>query len=194
MRGKNEFRFHPLNEEKSYGIVVPVVTTAEGRCLLFEVRSRSLHTQPLDLCFPGGRLLDGEAPEDGAVRETKEELLLDDTQLGPREALPAQIGPDGGAVYPFSCKLTEYYQSFSKLEVETVLLIPIHELLRTPPERYGATLVTKPDPGFPFALVHNGESHVFSEKRTEYLFYRHTKGTIWGLTANILKDFLEEEV
>ena len=43
-----------------------------GLCLLFEVRSPKLKSQPGDICFPGGRS-GGESPQECALRETQEE-------------------------------------------------------------------------------------------------------------------------
>ena len=62
-------------------VIIPLIKTENGPEVLFEVRSEKIGRQPGDVCFPGGALLEGEAPLDAAVRETCEELLISPDQL-----------------------------------------------------------------------------------------------------------------
>jgi 8-oxo-dGTP pyrophosphatase MutT (NUDIX family) len=55
-----------------YAVLIPFVTTEEGKALLLEVRSQ-LVKQPGEICFPGGRVEAGETPVETAVRETCED-------------------------------------------------------------------------------------------------------------------------
>lgn len=48
---------------------------ADGLHLIFEVRGRNL-SQPGEVCFPGGRMEQGETPAECALRETEEELSI----------------------------------------------------------------------------------------------------------------------
>ena len=78
-------------------MLLPLVNTADGISVLFEVRAAKLGWQPGDVCFPGGR---AECSDDSfaatALRETCEELGLDadDVQLiGGLNYLVTHMGP-----------------------------------------------------------------------------------------------------
>jgi 8-oxo-dGTP pyrophosphatase MutT (NUDIX family) len=54
--------------------LAPLVRVDGQTHLLFEVRALHMRRQPGEVCFPGGRIEQGETPLECAVRETTEEL------------------------------------------------------------------------------------------------------------------------
>ena len=66
---------------KQFAVCIPLLETNEGYGLLFEVRSAKIDRQPGDICFPGGMLEPGETAAKAAVRETCEELLVEESSL-----------------------------------------------------------------------------------------------------------------
>ncbi len=193
MMKKGNTVFHGLNDDNKYAVLVPVLVKPEGKFLLFEKRSASLKTHPGELCFPGGRLNPGEDPLHGAIREMMEEMMVKERQIKKPVALPPQIGPDGGPVFPFYAELSKYENTFSSLEVEKVLCLPVNTLLKTPPLTHEVILTSEPEPGFPYDLLQGEKDRLFAKKHMTYYFYRTAGGTIWGLTARILKDYLEAD-
>ena len=45
---------------KFFSVTIPLIETEEGLSMVFEVRAAGLKTQPGDICFPGGRMEEGE--------------------------------------------------------------------------------------------------------------------------------------
>ena len=113
---------------RRYALLVPVWEEAGELSLLFEVRSPSLHTQPGEVCFPGGGAEPGEGPQRTALRETAEELGLVPpmVELGP--ALPPVRRRAGEQIYPFLGRLCPGWReglSLGKDEVAEVFSVPL---------------------------------------------------------------------
>ena len=75
LRGRLEGRVPGLMDARGkFAVLVPLVETERGLCLLYEVRSHTLRRQPGEICFPGGELEGDESVVACALRETQEEL------------------------------------------------------------------------------------------------------------------------
>ncbi len=51
-----------IDKHRFFSVTIPLVEKPEGLCLLFEVRSPMLKSQPGDICFPGGKIEEVRKP------------------------------------------------------------------------------------------------------------------------------------
>lgn len=76
-------------------------------------------------------------------------------------------------------------------EVAEFFTVPISFLMNTEPDRFKIHFEVKPEKNFPFHLISGGENYNWQTRQTEELFYHYDGKVIWGLTARVLKHFLE---
>jgi 8-oxo-dGTP pyrophosphatase MutT (NUDIX family) len=91
-----ERREHPLDGRRHAAVAVVVVDSADGPGIVLTKRSSRLRAHAGQWALPGGRLDDGETPEDAARRELHEELGLhvesSDAVLGRLDDYPTRSG------------------------------------------------------------------------------------------------------
>ncbi len=189
-------------------VLIPVMDSGNGLCILFEERSRNIR-QGGDICFPGGMAAEQEAPEETAVRETCEELLLDRRQVRLIAPMHEVSGPGGSLVRSFLGVLDHYEGSFNPGEVSGTFAVPLDWFTDNPPDVYRARQSTLPEEGFPYGKIAGGRSYRFREQQKQYYFYdvpaeiifawdagseikKRDPVTIWGLTAMLLYHFVKK--
>ncbi|MEG2452966.1 MAG: CoA pyrophosphatase [Clostridium sp.] len=175
---------------KDAAVLVPIMEKKGELHLLLEIRTDTLKTQPGEICFPGGTIESLESPREAAMRETREELLVQETQLEVLAQLDLLITPSGMIIYPFLAELKNYEGTFSKDEVGEMITIPLSYFVKHPPERYSTKVVTVPDADFPYDRIPGGEDYKWRQGRYDVLFYRYGEHVIWGMTAKILHSFI----
>lgn len=172
-------------------VCIPVIFTDDGPVLLFEKRSSDIAEQPGDICFPGGSIEDGETPEEAALREAKEELLIADENIHMLGEADYYLHMDHLVIYTFIVELTEYKGSFSAEEVDEIFTVPVSWFRENPPEKHIIICDVRPDSDFPYDRVIGGRHYQWSDRDETVYFYQYHDYTIWGLTARILNSFLE---
>jgi coenzyme A diphosphatase NUDT7 len=181
------------DEYLNAAVLVPLIWEKDQLSVLFEVRSPHLSWQPGEICFPGGRIdLVDSSPLAAAVRETTEELGLEAEQIQVLGPLHEVVSPIGVRLHPFVGYLTDVQSmNVNPDEVAEVFAVPLDFLLATEPIIGHMQRYTKPLADFPFHLL-PGYSEEW-KKRTKYqlLFYQYGQYVIWGLTAQVLHNFLE---
>ena len=168
-------------------VVIPLIEKDGKYEVLFEVRSNKLHHQPGEICFPGGRCDAGETPEEGALREICEELLVMPEQVELIAPMDILISPASMILYPYLGVLKEYLGTFSQSEVQEVFTVPLDYFLKTDAQTYYNTVYNVPQKDFPFEKIEGGENYKWHKGKYPVHFYEYNKYIIWGLTARIMR-------
>ena len=175
-----------MDQARKSAVCIPLIDTADGFDVLFEIRSSQIQSQPGDVCFPGGMVEPGETEAQAAVREMREELLVDASQIhmvGPMDIFPASRL----YVYPFVVLLEQYGNTFSTDEVEAVFRVPLQFFLETEPEVYYTRMKVIPGEDFPYDRIYGGRNYGWRERREEIFFYQYIQYNIWGMTAKMIE-------
>lgn len=174
-------------EYQKSAVMIPLIEKEDGTHVLFEVRSGRLENQPGEICFPGGRMEHEETPEETALRETMEELLIGQDQLhilGPGDIF---ISPAGVMIYPYIGRIGGYQGTYSKDEVQEIFTVPLSFFLHRKPQQYNLKVKTVPGPDFPYEMVRGGKAYTWKEGVYQVVFYQYQEKIIWGMTAKIMR-------
>ena len=201
-----------------YAVLIPFVTTEEGKALLLEVRSQ-LVKQPGEICFPGGRVEAGETPVETAVRETCEELGLkpEDIEVISEPEIETEMMADGRRVFSvkaeIKCLSNTSAKPYGKMayengshesganeldkalrlnedEVADVFLLPVSWIEDHAPEYY--LLGEAADDELPEILRGYLANYGEFRRRGETYYWEYEGRGIWGLTARIINRILNK--
>lgn len=178
------------------GVVIPIIREKEQYFVLFERRAGGLKTQPGEICFPGGSMEPGESPQETALRELSEELLVKPEQAEIVMACDYLEIPAGFTVYPFLAEIKDYQGTFSADETEEIIKIPFQWFFDHEPLCCMAKILTVPEEPFPYEMIPQGREYRWREGRYDVMFYQYQDLIIWGMTAKMMKscvDILREE-
>jgi len=180
------------DNSKNSAVLIPLVEDKNdetGWSVIFEVRASNIG-QGGEICFPGGRIEDNEHGTDAAIRETCEELLVDREQIELIAPIVQITGPKGGFIKSYLGVLSGYEMTYSKDEVDHVFKLPLSYFIDNEPITVPVNYKVDFPNDFPFELIPNGKDYPFAAMKRDISFYETQKGTIWGLTAEILKKFI----
>ncbi|MCX8663859.1 CoA pyrophosphatase [Gilliamella sp. B2840] len=182
----------PKQIKNKAAVLIPIVKVDNQLHLLFQIRSQKLKWQPGDICFPGGKVeIEDINPEQTAKRETCEELGIPINEITILGQLPKFIASLGMVIYPFIGKIDSIKNLKLNIdEVESVFTVPLDWFKRNQPVHATMQVGHKPDNDFPYNLLPNRSKDW--QKRSEHLvyFYQYNNYIIWGLTAQITKQFI----
>jgi 8-oxo-dGTP pyrophosphatase MutT (NUDIX family) len=175
---------------KDAAVLIPLLQKDGQWHMLFEVRSAGIR-QPLEICFPGGRIEECETAEEAAVRETAEELCIAAEQIRVIGGMHRMMRSSGGFITSYLGILSGYEGTFSAQECDHIFTVPLDELLASPCRIYkGRTVSVRPD-DFPYDKIPHGKDYPFRSADKSWYFYETAGGVIWGITAEILYRCLE---
>lgn len=147
-------------------VLVPLVMRPEPTVLL-TLRSARLKSHSGQVSFPGGRMEEGETPEDAALREAEEEVGLHRSLPELVGRLPSLLTGTGFAVTPVVALLRPPFALRPDPgEVEEPFEYPLARLL---------------DPAAP-----ERRRQEFRGRMREFWVWPHDRHFIWGATASML--------
>ena len=175
-----------------FSLLLPLVQKKDGLHVLFEVRSLFMRRQPGEICFPGGKIDLGDPdPEFAAIREAHEELGVPEKNIRLLFPLDFMLSPFGTIIYTFAGLIDLSEINLNEAEVAEIFTVPLDFLLQVDPDVHYVQLRPEPEENFPFHLITRGKDYNWQTKSMEEYFYFYENRIIWGLTARILKHFLD---
>ena len=173
---------------------------------LFEKRAKQIR-QGGEICFPGGGY-DSDSDTtclDAAVRETVEELGISQKDIRVCGRMNTIVAAMGATIDPFIGILENISPDdieIQKNEVEKIFCIPVSWFLTNKPEIYHIVLQMKP-----YETDENGNRKIllpveelglpkkyskpWGNIKQRVLVYRTKEDVIWGLTAEMVHEFIK---
>ena len=126
-----------------------------------------------------------------AIRECREELNLDEKDISLIDYSSMILSSSNRLIKAYYGRINKNFENISyNMEVDSIFTVSIDYLKKNPPEKYTAKLKMDLPDDFPFEKIPNGKNYNFWQRYHTFYFYN-TKPVIWGMTANVLKDFLK---
>ncbi len=174
-------------------VLIPLIQKHSDLFLLFEVRSNNLNTSPSEISFPGGKFDASDITlKKTAIRETCEELGLSEENISITTPLNVLVTPFNMIIHPFLGTIDDYNSiSINNAEVDHIFLVPLNFFIDTEPKSYKHKIKIHPCDDFPYSLIPNGQNYKFKEGVYDTLIYEYDNYVIWGITARIIKDFVD---
>ncbi|KXT77961.1 NUDIX hydrolase [Streptococcus sp. DD13] len=179
---------HPTTE---YAVFLPLLWIDQKWHLLYEVRSDWI-SQPGEVSFPGGKIEAGESPAQAALRETVEELRLNEEVL----ELWGELDYwefEGRKIHAFvgELKLHQLKDLHPNQEVKRIFSVSLSDLIQHPPVYYELRFFVDQQSAFPFERIRGGEKYPFRLQSRQIPFYEDLAEPIWGLTAQFTERLVQ---
>jgi len=181
-----------INEYFVSAVLLPLVEIEGQESILFEIRSEHLDRQPGEICFPGGKVEEGETPRETSVRETSEELGISPGAIDILGPLDILVAPLGTVIYPYIGVINHPGNiTPDPGEVADTFTVPLQFFLENPPSRAKGEVAIRYGEQFPLEKAPPGYGSGW-KKRWEFSVYYYQYGSyfIWGMTSKILVNFI----
>jgi 8-oxo-dGTP pyrophosphatase MutT (NUDIX family) len=178
-------------------VLAALLDRPAGPTLLFTLRAAALPHHAGEISFPGGGLLPGEAPEEGALREAEEEVGLPPGGAEPLGRLDDLVSAARFVVTPVVAAVAAPPAAFTPApgEVDEAFELPLHRLLdpalrratlwdpaRFPPEV--AAIIREANVQLEDVDLATGHWRIWS-------FHADEARVVWGLTGRVLATLID---
>ncbi|MEZ4607145.1 MAG: CoA pyrophosphatase [Deinococcales bacterium] len=155
---------------RSAAVLVPIIQAESGLELLFTIRSAGLSSHAGQIAFPGGRVEPEESSQQAALRESFEEIALEQDSAHILGELDDHPSPARYIVTPVVAIIKPQAFIPNPDEVASTFSVPLADLAKIVP--------------------YTEDRHLWGYSRRLH-FYRWQEHLIWGLTGNVVKNLLE---
>lgn len=187
-------------------VLIPIVKINDNDHLLFQKRNSNI-PQGNEICFPGGKIdrSKDKSIKDAIIRETCEELGIIKDKIKIKEKLGTLITLMGVTVdaYIGILKINDLNElKFNISEVQNVFSIPVEWFKENQPEEYYVRNEVQP-----FYYDENGKKKdllpskeiglpekyekPWAGNKYPLFVYKSEYGVIWGITAELVREFLK---
>ncbi|RKD73072.1 8-oxo-dGTP pyrophosphatase MutT (NUDIX family) [Sinobaca qinghaiensis] len=174
-------------------VMIPIIEKEGTPHVLFEVRAEHMNSQPGEICFPGGRVDAEDANEEEAcIREVMEEIGVTRQDITLAGSLDTLVTPYNHMIYSFAGHISKSaVLSPNPAEVGELFTVPLSYFHENPPVKHNIYLQVQPEDTFPYSLIPGGENYSWRTATVPEYFYEYNDYIIWGLTARLLRHFLQ---
>jgi 8-oxo-dGTP pyrophosphatase MutT (NUDIX family) len=153
-------------------VLMPILECQQQSHFLLTLRTEEVQTHKGQISFPGGMREGEEALMDTAIRETFEEVGIESDRIEILGRFHDYVSINNYRVTPFAAFLNPPFTIKPQMaEVAEVLHVPLTTFLDPRHMRI--------------------EKRSYPDKEMNVYYYTHGPHQIWGLTALIIKDFLD---
>ncbi|MBS5949309.1 MAG: CoA pyrophosphatase [Clostridium sp.] len=161
--------------------------------VLFQMRSKKMRSQPGDISFPGGKIEEGEDPREAAIRETYEEIGLNKCDFEIVAPLNILTTHYNLLIHPYLGYINDITKiKISRDEVDHIFFVPLEYFIDNEPLIINSEMVVKRNEDFPYERINGGKNYKFKNGLYKSLFYKYNDYNIWGITAIMLNDFIND--
>lgn len=177
-----------------FSVLVPLIEREGELFLLYEVRAEHMKRQPGEVCFPGGKVEEGEDLRQCAVRETVEELGIQEQDIQIISQMDILYTYSNFTMYPFLGTIKA--EALARLrcnpdEVKEIFLIPLKSLMETEPFVYKSRITQVVGDDFPYEKIRFPKGYKWREGVSEVPIYEVKDRVIWGLTGRITRNLVD---
>jgi len=182
-----------VDQHSFFAVLVPLVEKDGQLHLLYEVRAEHIR-QAGEVCFPGGKVEDGETPKACALRETTEELGVDGKDIRVIRQMDTAYTYSSFTMFPFLGTIP--YEKldpsrYNRQEVKEAFLAPLPYLLSHDPLIYHFTVAPLVDRDFPYEKIKMPDGYNWRKGRAVVPIYEFEEHVIWGLTGRITHNLIK---
>ena len=176
-----------VGKRKEFAVMIPFLEKDGEVHLLFEVRSKDI-AQPGDVCFPGGRIEEGEGIVEAALRETEEETGIPATEVEVLGRFDSVLEVNRIRMHTVVGRLPDNYESLLKPdeEVAEIFTVPLSFFKETEPDYYKGRII-QDTTDFPYGKHKLDPNYRWRDAWQDIYFWHWDNHTIWGLTAAIVQ-------
>ena len=180
-----------IDGTKECAVLIPLMEKDGVLHIIFEKRAEGIR-QPGDVCFPGGKLDDGETIIECALRETAEEIGITDVEvLGQFDSMLEVGRIIMHTVVGIIKEETLQKAVLNKDEVAEVFVVPLDFFDEAEPIIYTGKMIQDVT-GFPYEETGIRSDYKWRVGKQDIYIYHYEKWIIWGLTARIARWFVEK--